>query len=33
MAENLRQMKCVPCRGDEPTLTSDEIQNLIAAGA
>ena len=28
MAENLRQMKCVPCRGDEPTLTSDEIENL-----
>lgn len=27
MAE-LRQMKCVPCRGDEPTVTEEEIREL-----
>jgi 4a-hydroxytetrahydrobiopterin dehydratase len=28
MAEELTQMKCVPCRGDEPTLTGQEIEDL-----
>jgi 4a-hydroxytetrahydrobiopterin dehydratase len=25
---SLKEMKCVPCRGDEPTLTGDEITAL-----
>ena len=24
----LKEMKCVPCRGDEPTVTEDEINDL-----
>jgi 4a-hydroxytetrahydrobiopterin dehydratase len=28
MAEDLAQMKCVPCRGGEPTLTDQEIDDL-----
>jgi len=27
--EKLLDMKCVPCRGDEPTLTDDEIAELL----
>jgi 4a-hydroxytetrahydrobiopterin dehydratase len=26
--ENLKQMNCVACRGDEPTLTTPEISDL-----
>lgn len=26
MNENLRKLKCIPCRGDEPRLTESEIQ-------
>jgi 4a-hydroxytetrahydrobiopterin dehydratase len=26
---NLREDKCVPCRGDEPRLTKAEIQELV----
>jgi 4a-hydroxytetrahydrobiopterin dehydratase len=25
---SLKEMKCVPCRGDEPTVTEDEIADL-----
>lgn len=25
---SLKEMKCVPCRGDEPTVTEEEITNL-----
>jgi 4a-hydroxytetrahydrobiopterin dehydratase len=28
MAEDLAQMKCVPCRGGEPALTDQEIDDL-----
>ncbi len=28
MAENLAQMKCVPCRGGEPKLTDQEINDF-----
>jgi 4a-hydroxytetrahydrobiopterin dehydratase len=26
--DTLKQMKCVPCRGDEPALTDEEIEEL-----
>jgi 4a-hydroxytetrahydrobiopterin dehydratase len=26
---NLREEKCIPCRGDEPRLTDAEIQELV----
>ena len=25
----LKELKCVPCRGGEPTVTEDEIQNFL----
>jgi 4a-hydroxytetrahydrobiopterin dehydratase len=29
MAEKLTQMKCSACRGDEPPLTEEEIEDLL----
>ena len=28
--ESLREMKCVPCRGDEPTVTGEELTRYHA---